>query len=86
MNDPTVTLIQGQETEERIEALLSQTRIRSELLIKALKDHFVNGAAASMAYMKHSVNQQNFERAAKKLIDAHKKNESGVNDDTTKEC
>jgi len=49
--NPSITLLQGMETEETIDKALAETRIKSEGVIKALKLHFVDNWPASMAYM-----------------------------------
>ncbi|WP_416305189.1 PapB/FocB family fimbrial expression transcriptional regulator [Neptunicella sp. SCSIO 80796] len=60
-------LLQGCETEQKIDLLLQLTNINSESVIGALKVHLVQGAAESMAYMMFDVKQQNFSRALKQL-------------------
>ena len=53
-------LIQGQESEKKIDLLLTLTRINSTDKINALKLHLVRGYPASMAYGLCDVKQQNF--------------------------
>ncbi|GIU52777.1 hypothetical protein TUM4438_46260 [Shewanella sairae] len=53
-------LIQGQESEAKIDLLLSLTRINSVNKIDALKLHLVKGYPAVMAYELCDVKQQNF--------------------------
>lgn len=53
-------LIQGQESEAKIDLLLSLTRINSVNKIDALKLHLVKGYPAVTAYELCDVKQQNF--------------------------
>ncbi|MGJ8681641.1 hypothetical protein, partial [Paraglaciecola sp.] len=76
--NPSITLVQGHETAEKINEVLEGTRIKSEPLIMALKAHFIDGVAASMAYMMFSVPQQNFDRAVITLNKTYRKLESDV--------
>ena len=59
-------LIQGQESEAKIDLLLSLTRINSVNKIDALKLHLVKGYPAVTAYELCDVKQQNF----KSILDA----------------
>ena len=74
--NPSITLLQGMETEQTIDKVLAETRIKSEDVIAALKLHFVNGWAAPMAYSQFNVAQQNFDRAVNTLNAAYRKIES----------
>ena len=76
--NPSITLLQGMETEQTIDKVLAETRIKSEDVIAALKLHFVNGWAAPMAYSQFNVPQQNFDRAVSTLNGAYRKIESDV--------
>lgn len=60
-------LIRGGESAERFDLLLSLTRINSEDIIAALKDHLVIGISESDAAVLNRVKQQNFNRALKQL-------------------
>lgn len=53
----------GSQTEERFQVLLSLTRIASEDVIDALRDHLVNGATESNAAAFNGVKTSNFQRA-----------------------
>ncbi|QDF68694.1 hypothetical protein FJQ87_18490 (plasmid) [Shewanella sp. SNU WT4] len=53
-------LIQGRESEAKIELLLALTRIVSVNKIDALKMHLVKGYSTTMAYELCDVKQQNF--------------------------
>jgi len=77
--NPSITLLQGMETEQTIDKVLAETRIKSEDVIAALKFHFVKGWAAPMAYSQFNVAQQNFDRAVNTLNAAYRKLESDVN-------
>lgn len=56
-------LMQGMETGERLNLLLSLTNIRSENVIDALHDHLVKGLADSTAAAINGCTQSNFKRA-----------------------
>tara|TARA_B110000467_G_C18267417_1_gene450199 strand:- start:163 stop:396 length:234 start_codon:yes stop_codon:yes gene_type:complete len=69
-------LIQGQESEQKIDILLEFTRIDSVNKIQALKLHLVKGAPATMAYGAFDVKQQNFYstlKAINKVYDIHER-------------
>ena len=83
--NPSITLLQGCETERTFKRVLGETRIKSEPLVAALKSHFVDGMSASMAYGIAGLSQQGFERGVKALNKAYRKLESDVNVNTTKD-
>lgn len=56
-------LTQGGQTTERLQLLLSLTRISSENTIDALSDYLVRGLADSTASALNGVSQSNFNRA-----------------------
>lgn len=60
-------LIQGQESEAKIDLLLKLTKINSEDKINALKFHLVRGYSAPMAYGVCDVKQQNFDSSLRQL-------------------
>lgn len=60
-------LLQGMESEKRIDILLRLAKFTSEPVIEALKLHLVKGYAEAMAYNTVGVPQQNFHRALKRL-------------------
>ncbi len=57
------TLVQGCETAEQFEVLLSLTGIRSQAKINALRAYLVDGLPASRAYARFYVTQQHFSQA-----------------------
>jgi len=58
-------LLQGQETRERLELILSLTSIRPGPIRDALFSHYVDGMPAAAAVFTHDVAKQNFSRAQK---------------------
>ena len=60
-------LVRGLESTERINLLLSLTRINSEPIIRALHDYLVNGRTDTGAAAINMVEQSNFNRALSKL-------------------
>jgi len=60
-------LLAGNESTERVELLISLTRIESEPLIKAINQHLVNGKPESSAAILNGIPQPNFNRAMVKL-------------------
>lgn len=81
--NPALRLVQGMETENTVNAALEKTSIRSESIKNALKSHFVDGWAASMAWMMWNVKQQNFDRAVDTVNRAYRELKSDVNEHTT---
>lgn len=79
--NPTVTLLQGQESQTKIELLLSLTSITSDDVKRALVAHFAHGYATSMAQNNFDVSQQAFSRAAVKLNNVYKTVRK-INDET----
>ena len=62
-------LIAGGESNERVELLLSLTKINSEPLRDSIVDHLCVGHAEKDAVLLNGVTQSNFNRAMKKLND-----------------
>ncbi len=60
-------LVRGLESAERVNLLLSLTRIESEQIIKALHDYLVNGRTDTGAAAINMIEQSNFNRALSKL-------------------
>lgn len=60
-------LFAGGQTEERLNLLLSLTKISSEAVLAALHDHLVKGFSISDAATINSTAQQNVDRALSKL-------------------
>lgn len=60
-------LLQGMESEERVDLLLALTSISSECIIKAIKMHLVEGCSESEACSARLITQSNFNRAMSKL-------------------
>jgi len=60
-------LIQGSQTTERLELLLSLTRISSESVRDALSDYLVRGLSDSLAASANGVLLPNFTKALKSL-------------------
>jgi len=63
----TFTLLQGHETEERVNLLLSLTSIKSEPIRDALVQHYVKGMPVPACCWTFDITRQNFARAVKKL-------------------
>ena len=63
-------LVQGCESAERLEILISFTDISSEDIKQALSDHYVMGLKASTAAEVNKVPRQNFNRAVHVLEEA----------------
>ena len=57
----------GDESEEKIDLIISLTGIRSEAMIKSLKSHLVDGFPTKYAGTFNGVLQQNFSRDLAKL-------------------
>ena len=57
----------GCESEEKIDLIISFTGIRSEPMIKSLKQHLVDGVPEKYASKFNGVLQQNFDRDLEKL-------------------
>ena len=62
-------LIAGGESKERVELLLSLTKISSEQLTDSIIDHLCVGHSEKDAIAINGVTQSNFNRAMKKLND-----------------
>lgn len=60
-------MIQGMETEQRVDLLLSLTNVRSEPQISALKRHFVDGLNASACAAFEGIPESNFQRVIDRL-------------------
>jgi hypothetical protein len=60
-------LLAGSEPAARVELLLSLTRINSEDVKAALRDHLVKGVSDSNAIAIHGITKSNFSRALKRL-------------------
>ena len=60
-------LVQGMESNQSIDLLISMTKIKSESVIDALKTHLVDGAAVQMAAEKNGLEKGNLSRDIKKL-------------------
>lgn len=65
------SLLQGQETRERLELVLSLTSIRSGPLRDALFAYYVDGMPAATAQFTFDVAKQNFNRAQKILNETY---------------
>ena len=65
-------LLKGHESKERVELLLSLTRIDSEPQIKAINLHLVNGAEDTLAATTYGVSKSNLSRALKTLNETAK--------------
>ena len=68
-------LIQGGESAERVEILLSFTDISSDDIKQALRDHYVIGLTTSAAAQVNNVPRQNFNRAVHVLESATARHE-----------
>lgn len=64
-------LLQGGESELKIDLLLSLTSIRSESVKAALKDHYVRGQPNQNCQLIHDVSQQEFSRAKVRLKEVY---------------
>ena len=73
-------LAQAQESERRINLLLSLTSIRSEPTIQAIHDHLVRGLSENAAVTLNGIQQSNFNRALTTL------NETAEIVEKIKEC
>lgn len=60
-------LVQGGQDAETVELLLSLTRIDSDDVKQAMKDHLVTGLADSTACALREISQSNFNRALNRL-------------------
>lgn len=60
-------LLSGGESKERVELLLSLTKINSEPLRNSITDHLCDGYADKYAYSRNGVAQSNFVRAMKTM-------------------
>jgi hypothetical protein len=60
-------LLAGSEPAKRVELLLSLTRIDSEDVKDALRDHLVKGMNDANAIAIHGINKSNFSRALSRL-------------------
>ncbi|MGL4224968.1 MAG: PapB/FocB family fimbrial expression transcriptional regulator [Vibrio sp.] len=60
-------LLCGGESKERLQLLLSLTKINSESLSNALVDHYVNGFSENECVIINDVTQSNFNRAVSRL-------------------
>lgn len=60
-------LLSGSESKERVELLLSLTKINSEPLRNSITDHLCGGHPDKYAYSINDVAQSNFARAMKTL-------------------
>ncbi len=65
------SLIQGQESDLKLDLLLSLTSLTSEPVTNALREHYIKGTAQKMCEMKYSISQQAFSRAAKRLNEVY---------------
>ena len=61
------SLLQGQESAERIALLLSLTSISSTAIRAALYDHYVKGHPSQTVCFTYDITRQNFNRAMRKL-------------------
>lgn len=68
-----MTLESGALNKKGFDLLLSLTSIRSESLIAALRDYYVNGLTKSAAYTKHGVDKTIFSRKLPVIQDVFEK-------------
>ncbi|EPG9766645.1 PapB/FocB family fimbrial expression transcriptional regulator, partial [Escherichia coli] len=62
MATDVIHLVPGKVDARHFQLLLEGTSIRGENVIKALRDHLVEGLTASAAWEKHGVNKSQFSR------------------------
>jgi hypothetical protein len=60
-------LVQGQESAERLNLLLELTRIGSDEIVRALRQHLTDGMSLKDAPLLNGIKQQNFNRSLKRL-------------------
>jgi hypothetical protein len=60
-------LLSGYESHERFNLLMKLTKIKSEDVIEALREHLVRGSDEKFSYELNSVSQSNFNRAIVRL-------------------
>ena len=63
----TYALVQGQESAERLSLLLELTRIDSDEVKQALRQHLTDGMSLKAAPILNGIKQQNFNRSLKRL-------------------
>jgi hypothetical protein len=60
-------LLSGYESHERFNLLMKLTKIKSEDVIEALREHLVRGSDEKFSYEVNGVSQSNFNRAIVRL-------------------
>jgi hypothetical protein len=66
-------LFKGQQTKERLDILLSLTKINSENMQEALYDHFVRGMDESAAALINEIKKPNLTKSINRLNDVASK-------------
>ena len=64
-------LVQGYESELKIDLLLGITNLQSDDVIAALKNHFIKGMPQKMIPEYHGISQQQFSRGKKRLNEVY---------------